>query len=324
MMDRRQFLATGAGFGVGGAAIAHAEPMVAAAAARLHEEFGIKPDPRKDQGAALQAAFDQAGRAGRPFLLPAGQYRTERTLTLPQGVSLFGMAGASVITGAAGVLLRPAPGGVHRIEGVSFAVAPEAAAQTALATFEECDLVIETCSFSGGGGLELTKSRARIAGSHFRAMANGLVANRVRGIMITGCRFEDIGNRAITVMTAEGALAAQIVCNTIERSRAAGIVAGGGAIVSGNVVRECGFGLILGGETVVGGIAATHNHVSGCAIGIGCSGVGEYVFVSLNMITGARNGAIRALIDGKPSGPDLTQGSAEAFRNLAIAGNVAL
>ncbi len=324
MMDRRQFLATGAGLGVGGAAIVHAEPTVAAAAARLHEEFGIKPDPRKDQGAALQAAFDQAGQAGRPILLPAGQYRTERTLTLPHGVSLFGVAGASVITGASGVLLSATPGGIHRIEGVSFAAAPQAGTQAPLAAFVDCDLVIESCAFSGGKGLELSGCRARITGSHFRAVGNGVAANRGRGIAIVDCRFEDLGNQAIAVMTAQGALAAQIVRNTMERCQGAGIVAGGGALISGNVVRECGFGLILGSETAAGGIAATHNHISGCTIGIGCTGVGEYVFVSLNMITGARNGAIRALIDGKPSGPDLTQGSAEAFRNLAIAGNVSL
>jgi hypothetical protein len=42
------------------------------------------------------------------------------------------------------------------------------------------------------------------------------------------------------------------------------------------------------------------------------------------MIQGAKDGAIRAMADGKLVGPDLSQRSAESFRNLAIAGNVAL
>ncbi len=322
-MDRRGFLAAGAGLGAGGAALAMAAPGRPANALSL-AEFGIRPDPLADQGAALQAAFDEAGRKGEPVALLPGVYRTERTLRLPRGVSLFGVAGASVVTSSSGVVISAEPGSSFRLEGISLAGAAGGSAAKPLAAFEDCDVTISDCAFSGGNGVDLRRCRASIETTHFRNLTNGVLASEARGIRISGSRFEDIGNWAITVTTAVGAPAAQILHNSIVRSRVAGIVAGGGALITGNAARQCGYGLILGGESAHGGVMATQNHVVDCNVGIGCWGVGEYVFASLNMITGAKAGAIRALIDGKPSGPDLTQGSAEAFRNLTVAGNVAL
>ena len=41
------------------------------------------------------------------------------------------------------------------------------------------------------------------------------------------------------------------------------------------------------------------------------------------MITGAKDGAIRAMDGPKPIGPDLARASAEAYRNLSVYSNVA-
>jgi hypothetical protein len=41
------------------------------------------------------------------------------------------------------------------------------------------------------------------------------------------------------------------------------------------------------------------------------------------LITGAKDGAIRALNGAVPVGPDLAKESAEAYRNLAVYANVA-
>jgi hypothetical protein len=103
-------------------------------------------------------------------------------------------------------------------------------------------------------------------------------------------------------------------------------VAEADAVISGNVVEGaalCGILAGMGGAkrdvTIIG------NLLRECATGIGLSGdpQGGLIFVSQNMITGARTGAIRAMDGMKPIGPDLTRASAEAYPNLAILQNVA-
>jgi len=42
-----------------------------------------------------------------------------------------------------------------------------------------------------------------------------------------------------------------------------------------------------------------------------------------NLITGAKDGAIRAMNGATPTGPDLATASAEAYRNLVVSTNVA-
>ena len=49
-----------------------------------------------------------------------------------------------------------------------------------------------------------------------------------------------------------------------------------------------------------------------------------YAFIAMNMITGAKNGGIRALSGDQLIGKDLTRGGSEAFRALGIAANVSL
>ena len=69
---------------------------------------------------------------------------------------------------------------------------------------------------------------------------------------------------------------------------------------------------------------AAHNFISGTPVGLGVAAEGDgYYMLSLNMITGAKDGAIRAFDKGKAIGPDLARASAEAFRHLGMFGNVA-
>jgi hypothetical protein len=105
---------------------------------------------------------------------------------------------------------------------------------------------------------------------------------------------------------------------------AAGIEAKGRAIVTGNMIDGCGYGLKLGDAKGTSHILAAQNSIVNCRVGIACEAEGDYIFATLNMIQGAKDGAIRAIADGKLVGPDLSQRSAESFRNLAVAGNVAL
>ncbi|MBN2326597.1 MAG: hypothetical protein JXR73_05530 [Candidatus Omnitrophica bacterium] len=53
-------------------------------------DFGAKTDG-SDCTAAIQAALDKAGEKGDKVTLPAGQYRVEGTLSIPEGVTLEGV-----------------------------------------------------------------------------------------------------------------------------------------------------------------------------------------------------------------------------------------
>jgi hypothetical protein len=104
-------------------------------------------------------------------------------------------------------------------------------------------------------------------------------------------------------------------CNT-------GIVLRGSGIVTGNYVSAKEYGLRLGSARGNGGIVAQGNVLRDCRIGIGVSSSGDDIFASLNMIKGAKDGAIRAFDGDKLVGSDLAQKSAESYLNLTVAGNV--
>ena len=72
-------------------------------------------------------------------------------------------------------------------------------------------------------------------------------------------------------------------------------------------------------------MSVINNYIDGPEVGIGVSSsdVG-YAFIAMNMITGAKNGGIRALSGNELIGKDLTRGGSEAFRALGIAANVSL
>jgi hypothetical protein len=135
---------------------------------------------------------------------------------------------------------------------------------------------------------------------------------------VSGCRFAAVQGEAVK---AEGAVS--ITANQVSRC-STGIALGGNGIVNGNVVTGASaMGLRLGGSGEAGQIVATGNNIHDCAVGIGVSASGETLFASLNLITGAKNGAVRAFDGQKLLGPDLARESSEAYLNLTVAGNVA-
>jgi polygalacturonase len=100
----------------------------------------------------------------------------------------------------------------------------------------------------------------------------------------------------------------------------------GDGIVTNNMIAGQGqFGLRLGTDARLGTLNVMTNRIEGTAVGIGVSNSDKgYAFIAMNMITGAKEGGIRALNGEKLTGRDLTQGGSEAFRNLAIAANVSI
>ena len=98
-------------------------------------------------------------------------------------------------------------------------------------------------------------------------------------------------------------------------------------VLQGNLVEQARrLGLQIGWGKFLRDVSATGNLVRGAPIGIGISADpnGGYVFVTNNFMQGAKNGGIRAMDHAKPIGPDLTQASAESFRNFAVFANVSV
>lgn len=94
--------------------------------------------------------------------------------------------------------------------------------------------------------------------------------------------------------------------NVIESAPTAGIIAGWGSClrdvaITGNLVRTAGVGILVSGDPAAGAC-----------------------LISQNMISGARDGAIRSMdAEGSPLGPDLASGEAASGRHV-ISGNLAV
>lgn len=94
--------------------------------------------------------------------------------------------------------------------------------------------------------------------------------------------------------------------NVVESAPTAGIVAGWGpylrdVAITGNVIRSAGVGILVSSDPAAGAC-----------------------LIAQNLISGARDGAIRAMDHGAPHGPDLASGTAAAPKHLAISGNLAV
>lgn len=102
-----------------------------------------------------------------------------------------------------------------------------------------------------------------------------------------------------------------------------GICVEADAAVTGNVIEGAPTtGLVLGFGRYARDIAATGNVIRRCTIGIGVSAdaAAGPLLVSQNIISGSRQGAIRKLDHGRPTGPDLA--TEPAAGRILTAGNV--
>jgi hypothetical protein len=178
-----------------------------------------------DQTAALQAALDQASRAGMPLFLPPGIYATRR-LILKSGVCLRGIPGETVlhchdpkgllqVTSAIDVRIEGLV-----LEGAGFRPESEGA-------------LLSAVSVEG-----LHVSRSRLVG----ATEHGIVLKRVSG-SITDCEFDGIGKIGI--------LGKEVADLSVYRNRMhhcgrspIHLIAAGECRISGNVV-ECARGIAV-------------------------------------------------------------------------------
>jgi hypothetical protein len=319
-MDRRGFLYAG---GLTAASASFATPAHAAAShgARSVADFGIVSSVDRDQTEALQKAVTELTNSGQPVIFPAGIY-VAGVLDLPGQCTIIGVPGWTTLR------LKQAPvnkdgelPGNFILSGIIFEAIKNHPTAPQL-SLRNCEVNITHCWFEGwekgGTALDLTQCHGTIDNLRMaRYSGSGIVA-RQASLTIHGCRFEDCGS-AIAVSSKGGTSVAR---NQFDKCGVA-VAADGTSIVSGNILISArNFGLKLGSAKGSGQIVCQSNLIRDCRIGIGVSSSGDDIMCSLNMITGAKEGAIRAFDGEKLVGPDLARQSAEAYLNLMVAGNV--
>ncbi len=193
--------------------------------------------------------------------------------------------------------------------------------------------VIDDCTFSavrnnGGDNVQIVNNSCTNLGevalySEFKfegaVICNNVVDDAHVGISITN--FNEGGRLA----TATGNLIRNI--KNRKDVPGIGIAVEADTMVTGNVIEDVeGAGIGIGWAQYMRNVTANNNLIRGAEIGIGVSTHNEagFALIATNMITNTKQGAIRAMDKDKPLGPDLSKSSSEAFRNLAVYGNVSL
>ncbi len=151
-------------------------------------------------------------------------------------------------------------------------------------------------------------------------IANNLVDRAAMGISVTN--FNDGGRLAVV----QGNLIRDIFLRKEVESRGIGIGVEADAAVSGNVIeRVPTWGILIGWGPYLRDVNVSSNVIRDAHIGIAVSvdPASGTALITDNLISGAKDGAIRALSGPTPIGPDLARESSEAYRNLAVYANVA-
>jgi hypothetical protein len=317
-MDRRGFLYAGGLTAAAGALVtsAHAAPSHGG---KSVEELGVVPNLGLDQTEALQKAIDTISMGQQAVILPGGTFQA-RKLKIAANCTLIGQPGKTDLN----VEEFAVDGGATYISGVSFK--GEAKGKGALVVIDSGIVNISRCSFSGGAGsgtgLKVKGTVANlneisIEGFGEAGAVIDLEADGGIGLHVSHSHFMNCGTGIVASMSPMTISQCHFVkCGT-------GIAATGSGLVTGNTITTASsFGIKLGSAKGSGHIMAQGNLIRGARIAIGVSASGDDIMASLNMITGAKDGAIRAFDGEKLVGPDLARQSAEAYLNLMVAGNV--
>jgi uncharacterized secreted repeat protein (TIGR03808 family) len=151
-------------------------------------------------------------------------------------------------------------------------------------------------------------------------IANNLVDTAAMGVSVTN--FKEGGRLAVV----QGNLIRNLFLRKDVDSRGIGIAVEADSVVSGNVIESApAYGILIGWGSYLRDVSVTDNVIRAAHIGIGVSTdlAAGTVLITDNLITGTKEGAIRAMSGPTPIGPDLARESAEAYRNLAVYANVA-
>jgi uncharacterized secreted repeat protein (TIGR03808 family) len=150
-------------------------------------------------------------------------------------------------------------------------------------------------------------------------IANNLVDKAATGISVTN--FNEGGRLAVV----QGNLMRNLFMRKEADPHGVGIAVEADSVVTGNVIEGSpAYGIMIGWGRYLRDVSVTDNLIRNALIGIGVSidPAAGTALITNNLITGAKDGAIRAMSGATPVGPDLTKESAEAYRNLAVYTNV--
>ena len=151
-------------------------------------------------------------------------------------------------------------------------------------------------------------------------ISNNTIDGAALGVSVTN--FNEGGRLAVV----QGNLIRNLFLRKDVESRGIGIAVEADSVVTGNVIEGSpAYGIMIGWGRYLRDVSVTDNLIRNAHIGIGVStdpSAGT-ALITNNLITGAKDGAIRAMSGPTAIGPDLAQASAEAYRNLAVYANVA-
>ncbi len=151
-------------------------------------------------------------------------------------------------------------------------------------------------------------------------IANNIVDNAAMGVSVTN--FNEGGRLAVV----QGNLIRNIFFRKDADSRGVGIAVEADSVVNGNVIEGVpGYGIVIGWGRYLRDVSVTGNLIRDAHIGIGVSAdqPAGTALIAENLISGAKDGAIRAMDGPTAVGPDLAASGAEAYRNLVLSANVA-
>ena len=150
-------------------------------------------------------------------------------------------------------------------------------------------------------------------------IASNVVDKAATGIAVTN--FNEGGRLAVV----QGNLIRNLNFRKDVDPRGNGIAIEADGVVTGNVIENAqGYGIVAGWRNYLRDLNITDNLIRNAHIGIGVSidPSAGMALIANNMISGPKDGAIRAMDGPTPIGPDLAKGSTSAYRNLAVHGNV--
>jgi len=244
---------------------------------------------------------ERSGRALSDFgVIPNGE--SDQTAPLQKAIDALAAAGLPILI----------PAGRYRVAGVQL---PSKATLIGSAGLTVISAPPGRAAFECVG-----KQDVSLRGLSF--INTGLVARECRNLTVAEC--DVISSEGDGLYCGGSGLL--ITTNRAASCAKAGIWVEGDGIVTSNLISGNGrFGLRIGSAWRLGTVTVIANSIDGPSVGIGVSSADSgYAMITMNMISGAKEGGIRALSGDTLIGKDLTRGGSEAFRNLAIAANVSM
>jgi len=231
---------------------------------------GRGEEPGADATLSLQRAIETATRAGRPYVMPAGTWRTTG-LRLPNGARLVGIPGATRLVLEGGAPLISVDGAERiALSGLIFDGADRRLGGdqglvdlSNVGAFSMFDCVIER---SGGFGLRLRACGGRIERNDLRNIAaGGIFSIDASGLAIDDNRIERCGDNGVQVWRSiAGDDGTRVSDNRISdiRSDSGGegpngngvsVFRAGGVLVANNTIRRCAYSAVRnnGGASVL-------------------------------------------------------------------------